>query len=70
MNKIKYYQRYECAICGRIFDHELLVSECYHSHKQPKELGKSTYIKGRKYPNTIAVIMEDGKEVKYTLVNQ
>lgn len=57
--------KYACDFCGTEYDTEVEALHCEATHNEPAEFDDKEWMFGKKYPDKLNVIMEDGAECQY-----
>lgn len=56
--------KYECSLCGNVYDSLDEAEECELCHKLPGKVGESRYFNGEVYPRTVTLWFDE-VPVKY-----
>lgn len=56
---------YQCEICNTQYDDSAAAASCEEYHQTIEEIVGTRYKTKAKYPESITVLFNDGKELKY-----
>lgn len=62
---MKEITKYMCEYCNTTYDTEDQALNCEASHNEPAELDGKEWMFGKKYPDKLTVVMDDGVECQY-----
>lgn len=62
---MKTLKKYQCELCGTIYDNEEYALNCERAHCKEAEIVKVSFTECSDYPWKIVVKFEDGRKIAY-----